>query len=392
MFGRFLSDREAALLRERAASFAWVGHLWGASMMLGDPPMQSVTVGALEPGFLEMLGGAPALGRPFRPEDHEGEARAGAGSAFSVHPGPEPAGPSGEPRLVHPGPRPAGRSGEPRFLENRARRNGGSSGDRDRAGSRADARHRGAAGRVLHAHPGHRDLAAGASPPGRYRPRRELAFYECLRPAPGGGDPCGSRGRSHRPAHRRGIPPRRGPHPGDSTGAVAHGVGTPDARDPAGGSTAAGAGGSDQRLGPAPRPLRRRAARGGHPAGARWFLSRRVPGCALPRDAAGSGGNRRKRAARRLGRAAAAALRGGPPVRGGLDHRLGGGRTGLSGRAAGVRGGGGRPARGYAARPPAGVGDGALRHRAPGAHGISDSGARGGDRHGDPDRHRGPGR
>ena len=65
MFGRFLSDRETALLRERAASFAWVGHLWGASMMLGDPPMQSVTVGALEPGFLEMLGGAPALGRPL---------------------------------------------------------------------------------------------------------------------------------------------------------------------------------------------------------------------------------------------------------------------------------------------------------------------------------------
>ena len=79
MFGRFLSDRETALLRERAASFAWVGHLWGASMMLGDPPMRSVTVGALEPGFLEMLGGTPALGRPFRPEDHEGETRTGAG-------------------------------------------------------------------------------------------------------------------------------------------------------------------------------------------------------------------------------------------------------------------------------------------------------------------------
>ncbi len=82
MFGSFLSDREAALLRERAASFAWVGHLWGTSMMLGDPPMRPVTVGALEPGFLEMLGVAPARGRPFQPEDHEGEARAGAGRPF----------------------------------------------------------------------------------------------------------------------------------------------------------------------------------------------------------------------------------------------------------------------------------------------------------------------
>ena len=79
MFNRFLSDREAALLRERAESFAWVGHLWSASMMLGDPPTRSVTVGALEPGFLEMLGVTPALGRPFQPEDHEGEARATAG-------------------------------------------------------------------------------------------------------------------------------------------------------------------------------------------------------------------------------------------------------------------------------------------------------------------------
>lgn len=79
IYSRFLSDRETALLRERAESFAWVGHLWDASMMVGDPPMRSVTVEALEPGFLEVLGVAPALGRPFRPEDHEGEARVTAG-------------------------------------------------------------------------------------------------------------------------------------------------------------------------------------------------------------------------------------------------------------------------------------------------------------------------
>lgn len=84
MFNRFLSDREAALLRERAASFAWVGHLWSASMMLGDPPTRSVTVGALEPGFLDMLGVTPALGRPFQPENHEGEARAGGPSPFTL--------------------------------------------------------------------------------------------------------------------------------------------------------------------------------------------------------------------------------------------------------------------------------------------------------------------
>ena len=79
VFNRYLSDREASLLREQAESFTWVGHLWSASMMLGDPPARAVAVGALEPGFLDVLGVAPALGRPFRPEDHEGEARAGAG-------------------------------------------------------------------------------------------------------------------------------------------------------------------------------------------------------------------------------------------------------------------------------------------------------------------------
>ena len=79
MFNRFLSDREASLLRESADSFTWVGHLWGASMMLGDPPVRAVAVEALEPGFLDVLGVTPALGRSFQPEDHEGEARAGAG-------------------------------------------------------------------------------------------------------------------------------------------------------------------------------------------------------------------------------------------------------------------------------------------------------------------------
>ena len=79
VFNRFLSDRETTLLRESADSFTWVGHLWSASMMLGDPPVRSVTVGALEPGFLEMLGVTPALGRPFQPEDHEAEARATSG-------------------------------------------------------------------------------------------------------------------------------------------------------------------------------------------------------------------------------------------------------------------------------------------------------------------------
>jgi predicted permease len=79
MFSRFLSDREAALLQERAELFARVGHLWAAPMMLGDPPMRSVTVETLEPGLLEMFGVVPARGRPFRPEDHEGEARATAG-------------------------------------------------------------------------------------------------------------------------------------------------------------------------------------------------------------------------------------------------------------------------------------------------------------------------
>ena len=74
-FDRFLSDREAALLRERSESFAWVGHLWGGSMNLGDPPVRTVSAAALEPGFLEAFGAAPRLGRPFRPEDHEGEAR-----------------------------------------------------------------------------------------------------------------------------------------------------------------------------------------------------------------------------------------------------------------------------------------------------------------------------
>ena len=74
-FGRFLSDREAALLRERADSFVWVGHLWGASMTLGDPVARSLWVEALEPGFLEVLGVSPLLGRPFLPEDHEGPAR-----------------------------------------------------------------------------------------------------------------------------------------------------------------------------------------------------------------------------------------------------------------------------------------------------------------------------
>ncbi len=73
-FGRFLSDREAALLRERADSFVWVGHLWGASMTLGDPAARSLWVEALEPGFLEVLGVSPLLGRPFLPEDHEGPA------------------------------------------------------------------------------------------------------------------------------------------------------------------------------------------------------------------------------------------------------------------------------------------------------------------------------
>ena len=71
-FGRFLNDREAALLRERAESFAWVGHLWGASMTLGDPAARSLSVEALEPGFLEILGVSVCLGRPFLPEDHEG--------------------------------------------------------------------------------------------------------------------------------------------------------------------------------------------------------------------------------------------------------------------------------------------------------------------------------
>ena len=62
-FGRFLSDREAALLRERADSFAWVGHLWGPSMTLGDPATRSLWVGGLEPGFLEVLRGVPAAGK-----------------------------------------------------------------------------------------------------------------------------------------------------------------------------------------------------------------------------------------------------------------------------------------------------------------------------------------
>ena len=73
-FRRFLSDREAALLRERTESFVWVGHLWGAAMTLGDPPSRSVEAGALEPGFLEFLGVSVLLGRPFLPEDHEGGA------------------------------------------------------------------------------------------------------------------------------------------------------------------------------------------------------------------------------------------------------------------------------------------------------------------------------
>ena len=79
-FRRFLSDREAALLRERAESFVWVGHLWGASMVLGNPPSRSVQVGALEPGFLEILGVSVLLGRPFLPEDHEGAAPSGPSS------------------------------------------------------------------------------------------------------------------------------------------------------------------------------------------------------------------------------------------------------------------------------------------------------------------------
>ncbi len=73
-FGRFLSDREAALLREWADSFVWVGHLWGASTTLGDPAERSLWVEALEPGFIEALGVSPLLGRPFFPEDHEGPA------------------------------------------------------------------------------------------------------------------------------------------------------------------------------------------------------------------------------------------------------------------------------------------------------------------------------
>lgn len=81
-FRRFLSDREAALLRERADSFLWAGHLWGTSMTLGTAASRSVAVGALEPGFLEILGVAPFLGRPFRPEDHEGEGSRASGSAF----------------------------------------------------------------------------------------------------------------------------------------------------------------------------------------------------------------------------------------------------------------------------------------------------------------------
>ena len=36
-FGRFLSDREAALLRERADSFVWVGHPVGGFDDLGRP-------------------------------------------------------------------------------------------------------------------------------------------------------------------------------------------------------------------------------------------------------------------------------------------------------------------------------------------------------------------
>ena len=73
-FRRFLSDREAALLRERAESFVWVGRLWGAAMTLGNPPSRSVRAGALEPGFLEFLGVSVLLGRPFVPEDNEGGA------------------------------------------------------------------------------------------------------------------------------------------------------------------------------------------------------------------------------------------------------------------------------------------------------------------------------
>ena len=81
-FRRFLSDREAALLRERADSLLWAGHLWGTSMTLGTSGSRSVEVGAFDPGFLEVLGATPILGRPFRSEDHEGEGPRASGPAF----------------------------------------------------------------------------------------------------------------------------------------------------------------------------------------------------------------------------------------------------------------------------------------------------------------------
>ncbi len=83
-FRRFLSDRETALLQERAESFVWAGHLWGASMALGNPPSRSVQAGALEPGFLEILGVSVLLGRPFLPGDHEGAALSGSFSPATL--------------------------------------------------------------------------------------------------------------------------------------------------------------------------------------------------------------------------------------------------------------------------------------------------------------------
>lgn len=85
-----LNDEEVAAIRRESSSFSWIGSHSFAEVVPGDRSgRRSYTAGVLGEGLLDMLGRAPALGRPFAPEDHVAptpRANGGPGQSWTGRP------------------------------------------------------------------------------------------------------------------------------------------------------------------------------------------------------------------------------------------------------------------------------------------------------------------